>query len=75
MLAPDTTVDLVKIDVEQRELPVLRGMRRVIAESPCIVILFEKLVPRAGYEGQIEECLKELGLELFGILRTPICRL
>jgi hypothetical protein len=49
-------------------LQVLRGMRRVIAESPGIVILFEKNVPHAGYERQIEECLEEFGVKLFAVL-------
>jgi FkbM family methyltransferase len=67
VLAPGTVVDLVKIDVEQHELHVLRGMGRVIAESPDIVILFEKLA-RAGNTQQIEEYLKEFGIKLFAVL-------
>jgi FkbM family methyltransferase len=67
VLPPGTAVDLVKIDVEGHELDVLRGMPRTIADSPDIVILFEKLDRNTGSEGPSEAFLAGLGLQLFGV--------
>jgi FkbM family methyltransferase len=41
LLGPGRKVDLVKIDVEGAELAVLRGMRRVLAENPQVVVIVE----------------------------------
>lgn len=59
--------DLVKIDVEGHELDVLEGMRGIIARSPQIVILFEKLVPDAGSEAGLEALFAAAGCELWGV--------
>jgi FkbM family methyltransferase len=59
--------DLVKIDVEGHELDVLRGMRATISRSKEIKLLFEKLGQNTGPEGEIEEILRGLGLELYGV--------
>lgn len=67
VLPAGTIADIVKIDVEGHEQHVLRGMRRVISESPDIVILLEKLAPHAGNEHEIENCLKECGLSLYAV--------
>jgi FkbM family methyltransferase len=74
VLAPGTAVDLVKMDVEGHELQVMRGMRRVITESPGIVILFEKLGVQAGYESEIEDFFSGLGFELFAVLPTALSK-
>ena len=68
VIAVGTAVDLIKIDVEHHELPVLRGMRRVLHESPDVVILFEKLSPNAGDEQPIRDYLAEFGFDLFGVM-------
>jgi FkbM family methyltransferase len=46
-------IDLVKIDAEGAELPILRGMARLIAENPAIEIILEwgpSHFQRAGYD-------------------------
>lgn len=73
VLDDERKVDLVKIDVETHELAVLLGMRRVLARSPNIIVLFEKLDPNAGYESAIAEYLTGFGMELFAVL--PQCHL
>lgn len=60
-------VGVVKIDVEHHELQVLKGMHRVIVQSPDIAIVFEKLDLRAGYEGTIFDYLASLGLKTYAI--------
>ena len=40
-LAPGTRVRLVKVDVQGDELRVLRGMRRVLDDSPDVCLLLE----------------------------------
>jgi FkbM family methyltransferase len=61
------TCDLVKIDVEGHELSVLRGMREVIARSPAIKILLEKLGAGDGSEPALHAFFTELGMELYGV--------
>jgi FkbM family methyltransferase len=63
-LPSDMTVDLVKIDVEGAELPVLLGMESVIRRSPEIKILFEKL---AGADDGIADFFERMGLKLYGV--------
>ncbi|MBV8889381.1 MAG: FkbM family methyltransferase [Alphaproteobacteria bacterium] len=67
VLDADFRCDLVKIDVEGHELDVLNGMRRIVANSPRIKILFEKLSPQAGTEAAIEGYCDELGLTLYAV--------
>ena len=74
VLDAGTAVDLVKIDVERHELQVLRGMRRVIADSPNIAILFEKLDLDVGYEADIEALFADAGLSLYAILQNSTLR-
>jgi FkbM family methyltransferase len=59
--------DLVKIDVEGHEISVLNGMREVVANSPDIKILFEKLGTEIGSEAALEGYFRESGLLLFGV--------
>jgi FkbM family methyltransferase len=64
---PEFSCDLVKIDVEGHELEVLEGMSGIIARSPQIVILFEKLVPEAGTEAWLEGFFAAAGFELWAV--------
>jgi FkbM family methyltransferase len=41
LVPPGTAVDLIKIDAESGEYDTLRGMDRILAESPDIVIVLE----------------------------------
>jgi len=59
--------DLVKIDVEGHELAVLRGMHDVIARSPKIKILFEKLERDNADTRAIGALLSSFGLALYGV--------
>jgi FkbM family methyltransferase len=67
VLDPDTTVDLMKIDVEGREPSVLRGMQQIMARSPKLKILFEKLGTHVGHEAEIESLLRPFGFQLYGV--------
>lgn len=67
-LLPETLiVDLVKIDVEGFELPVLRGMLGLLRRSPDVKLLYEKLESGAGDNEAIRQLLEGLGLSLFGV--------
>lgn len=59
--------DLIKIDVEGHELQALEGMSGVLARSPDVKVLFEKLGTDCGYETEIESLLHGLGMHLFGV--------
>ena len=59
--------DLVKIDVEGHELAVLRGMAGVIARSPGIRIMFEKLGRDVGNEAEVEAFCAGHGLTLYAV--------
>jgi FkbM family methyltransferase len=67
VLGPNFSCDLVKIDVEGHELNVLNGMRQIVANSPRIKILFEKLMPNCGTEPAFEQYFKEIGLNLYAV--------
>jgi FkbM family methyltransferase len=67
VLGPDFACDLVKIDVEGHEFNVLKGMRRIIANSPKIKILFEKLTPNCGTETALEEFFDENRFDLYAV--------
>lgn len=67
LLPAGLAVDLVKIDVEGHELPVLRGMEDVLRRSPDIKILFEKLESTDGDDMAIAELLGNYGLSLYGV--------
>jgi FkbM family methyltransferase len=67
VLGADFRCDLVKIDVEGHEIKVLNGMRGVVANSPRIKILLEKLVPNMGTELELEQYFQELGFTLYAI--------
>ena len=64
-LPANVAVDMVKIDVEGHELSVLRGMTRILARSPSVAVLFEKLGTHTGIEAEIWGLLQPLGLALF----------
>jgi FkbM family methyltransferase len=68
VLGSDFVCDLVKIDVEGHELNVLNGMRRIVANSPGIKILFEKLSLNVGTEEALEEYFRERGFDLYQVL-------
>jgi FkbM family methyltransferase len=59
--------DLVKIDVEGHELSVMRGMERIIRNSPKIKMMFEKLGVNAGNEGDLHAYLTGMNLSLYSI--------
>ena len=65
----DFCCDLVKIDVEGHELPALRGMEKILANSTRVKVLFEKLGRNQGSEKGIERFLDKLGFSLYGV--TP----
>lgn len=67
LFAPDFRCNLVKIDVEGHEMEVLRGMKRLIARSPDIKILFEKLSLDAGSENELEAFFEAAGFNLYGV--------
>ena len=72
LLGPDFRCDLVKIDVEGHELPALRGMEKILANSSCVRILFEKLGRDHGYEKEIEDFLGKLNFKLYGVAANAI---
>ena len=59
--------DLVKIDVEGHELQVLRGMKDVLANSPQVKVLFEKLEANAANEADISTLLGAHGMAFYGV--------
>jgi FkbM family methyltransferase len=67
LVASTLVVDLVKIDVEGYELPVLRGMLSLLQRSPDVKLLFEKLESESADNQVIRELLLELGLSLYGV--------
>jgi FkbM family methyltransferase len=67
LLGPDFACDLAKLDVEGHELPVLRGMRRTIINSPDIKILFEKLWTNSAVDPETVAFFAELGFALYGV--------
>jgi FkbM family methyltransferase len=61
MLAPDSRVDVVKIDVEGAELQVWRGMQRIVSNNPDIAVVLEfgpEHLRRAGVS--VEDWFAEL---------------
>ena len=62
------TVDLMKIDVEGHEPAVIRGLQQILARSPQLKILFEKLGRHAQRASQIEAVLRPSGFELYAII-------
>jgi hypothetical protein len=67
LLGADFRCDLVKIDVEGHELAALRGMGRIIANSPMIKILFEKLGTNVGTEKDLEAFFVAHGMTLWAV--------
>jgi FkbM family methyltransferase len=67
LLGADFRCDLVKIDVEGHEVNVLSGMRGIIANSPRIKILFEKLAFRGSADPALAAFFAELGLDLYAV--------
>jgi FkbM family methyltransferase len=67
LLGPDFRCDLVKIDVEGHEMNVLAGMRGVIANSPEIKILFEKLALDGSADPALQGFFAEMGFDLYAV--------
>lgn len=67
LMPADFRCDLVKIDVEGHELPVLLGMRRTLERSPDVTVLFEKMVRQFGDERELWSYFSGLGMRLFGV--------
>jgi FkbM family methyltransferase len=69
IVPPGTRVDLLKVDVEGHETGVLLGARRVLAESPDIVIVLEWSLGQtkeAGYDAaKLIDFFDETGLSVF----------
>lgn len=68
-LAPGTRVRLVKVDVQGDELRVLRGMRRVLDESPDVCLLLEcwpyGLGVAGGSVAEYEATLRAQGFHVY----------
>lgn len=54
-------VDLVKIDVDGHEVPLLEGARETLARSNAVINIEMKREKRSGVVTKIEKILKELG--------------
>lgn len=67
ILDAGATVDLMKIDVEGHEPAVIRGLQQILARSPRLKILFEKLGLHADRASQIEAVLQPAGFHLYAI--------
>lgn len=67
VLGANFSCDLVKIDVEGHEMRVLRGMEKIVVNSPNIKILFEKLVKNLGNEENMERYFLDKGMDLYGV--------
>jgi FkbM family methyltransferase len=74
VLGTDFVCDLVKVDVEGHEINVLDGMRAIVANSPKMKILFEKLIPDSGTEPQFERYFSERDFILYAVLRETSLR-
>jgi FkbM family methyltransferase len=71
-LGADFRCDLVKMDVESHELAALSGMTRIITNSPCIKILFEKLGKDVGSEERLESFFADRGMALWGVVAGAV---
>jgi FkbM family methyltransferase len=67
VLDADVAVDLMKIDVEGHEPEVMRGMQQIMARSPQLKILFERLGMHVRLASQIEAVLQPFGFQIYGI--------
>lgn len=74
VLGSMAAVDLVKINVEGHELQVLRGMERIVRESPRIKILLEKLGRNAGSEDGMKEFFDRMGMKLYSVESGAVLR-
>ena len=63
----DFQCDLVKIDVEGHELEVLQGMQGVLARSPRVGVLFEKMIRNYGNERALWRFFEPLGMRLYAV--------
>jgi FkbM family methyltransferase len=67
-LIPATEIDLLKIDVQGWELPVLRGAKRILSENPALVVLVEFWpfgLRAAGFEpAQLLSLLQRYGFHI-----------
>jgi hypothetical protein len=72
---PEFSCDLMKIDVEGHELQVLRGMPRIIGNSPRLKILFENLSDDSDAKNAIEALLRQSGFCLYEVGSSASLRL
>ena len=66
-LTADFRCDLVKMDIEGHELFALRGMERIIANSPNVKILFEKAGKRPQRDADLEAFFEKQDMDLFSV--------
>ncbi len=66
------TCGLIKLDVEGHELHALRGMQSILERSNQCALMFEKLSPNSGIEGEMNEILSRIGWSIFLIEETKL---
>lgn len=63
----DFSCGLVKLDVEGHELHALKGMRSILGRSKRCAVMFEKLAPNSGIEGDVYDFFTDLDWMVYGI--------
>ena len=66
-LGPDFRCDLVKMDIEGHEAFALRGMEKIIANSPNVKIMFEKTGKSVKRDSELEAFFGKQDMDLFGV--------
>jgi FkbM family methyltransferase len=69
VLPPNTTVGVVKLDVEGHEIFALKGMRRMLESRRIRHLVFEELAP---FPAATHHYLRELGYVIFGLERKTL---
>ncbi len=55
------------MDIEGHELFALRGMEKMIANSPNVKILFEKIGKNRKWDAELEDFFDKQNMSLFGV--------